>query len=375
MIRGWRTFTVCFTCCLCFVLTGCGSDRLNLEDASVPLAIGLDVEDEKLHYYISAPVFSKDIKKKSREAEGMAQGLRQSRSQQDAHFPGSVAGRNYQVMVIGRQMLQYPGWFKMLDVTFRDPRNTITDRIIAVDGSASEIIHYNSKDMPPIASFLRGLVDSGSARSETVKTTTQDFHRQLHDRSMTPAISEVKIENGKVLLKGTALLSQSGQYKTSLTYQETTLLDVLRGDAKPGVSLTYAIPGMTKTGPFDTDLLSFSLGSINSKIKSSYEGGKFHFKVKVKSIVTLTENLFEFDVMNRHRELEKEVNEQMKTGIEKLIKKCQKKKVDPVGFGQYARAYQYNQYKAVQNEWAEAFSEAEVDVSVSLRIGGMGQIR
>ncbi|WKL02185.1 hypothetical protein Q0F98_38945 [Paenibacillus amylolyticus] len=110
------------SCILLVAPAGCASDKTNLEDATVPLALGLDVKDKKLHYYISAPVFSKDIQKKSREGGGIAEGLRQSRNQQDAQFPGSLAGRNFQVIIVGKQLLQYKDWFKVLDVMFHDPR-------------------------------------------------------------------------------------------------------------------------------------------------------------------------------------------------------------------------------------------------------------
>lgn len=215
-------------CTILLALTGCSYDKTNLEDATVPLALGLDVIDERLRYYISAPVFSKDIKKKSREGEGIAAGLRQARNQEDAQFPGAVAGRNFQVIVVGKKLLQYKEWFKVLDVTFRDPRNTTTNRIIAYDGPVADVIHFQAKDQPTTSVFLRALIDSGSRRSTTVKTTAQEMHRQLHDNAITPAISEIMIENGKILLKGTTLLSQDGQYRDSLSYQETSLMQILK---------------------------------------------------------------------------------------------------------------------------------------------------
>ncbi|ETT47890.1 MULTISPECIES: Ger(x)C family spore germination protein [Paenibacillus] len=118
----------------------------------------MDVKDKKLHYYKSAPVFSKDIQKKSHEGGGIAAGLRQSKNQLDAQFPGSLAGRNYQVIIVGKQLLQYKDWFKVLDVTFRDPRNTITDRIIAFDGPIADIFNFQAKDKPPLPLFIKTVV-------------------------------------------------------------------------------------------------------------------------------------------------------------------------------------------------------------------------
>jgi len=371
-MKWFQTFFAVMSFALFLALLGCSSDKKDLEDATVPLALGLDVRDEKLRYYISAPVFSKDIKKKSREGEGIAAGLRQSRNQQDAQFSGAVSGRNYQVIIVGKQLLQYKDWFRILDVKFRDPRNTVTDRIIAYDGSVADIIHFQSKEQPPIPVFLRGLIDSGSSRSTTVKTSEQDLHRQLHDRALTPSISEIMIENGKILLKGTALLSHEGQYRDSLSYQETSLMQILRKEAKPGVSLTFSGAEMSGDFPFRTDLVSFSIDDVSVKIKTSHQDGKFQYHIKIYSFISITEKLLEYGLLENSEEMANKLSEKMKKSIEKLIEKFQQHKIDPVGFGLYARAYHYPLYKAVQNNWGEELARANFHVEVNLRIGATG---
>lgn len=374
-MRWVNKFSAIVMCCtLLLALIGCGSDKTNLEDATVPLALGLDVIDGKLRYYMSAPVFSKDIQKKSREGEGIAEGLRQARNQEDAQFPGAVAFRNYQVIIVGKKLLQYKDWFKVLDVTFRDPRNTITDRVIAYDGPVADIIHFQAKDQPTTSVFLRGLIDSASRRSTTVKTTEQELHRQLHDRAITPAIAEIMIENGKILLKGTTLLSQKGEYRDSLSYQETSLLQVLKKEAKPGVSLTFPIEGMREQLPFNTDLVSFSIGDISVKIKTSHEDGRFHYNIKINSFVSITEKFLEYELLENSEEMASRLSNEMKKSIEKLIDKFQQHKIDPVGFGLYARAYQYPLYKAAQDNWGEELARAKFHVEVDIRIGATGAV-
>lgn len=361
-------------CTILLALTGCSYDKTNLEDATVPLALGLDVIDERLRYYISAPVFSKDIKKKSREGEGIAAGLRQARNQEDAQFPGAVAGRNFQVIVVGKKLLQYKDWFKVLDVTFRDPRNTTTNRIIAYDGPVADVIHFQAMDQPTTSVFLRALIDSGSRRSTTVKTTAQEMHRQLHDQAITPAISEIMIENGKILLKGTTLLSQEGQYRDSLSYQETSLLQILKKEAKPGVSLTFPVEGMRERLPFNTDLVSFSIGDISVKVKSSHDDGRFHYYIKINSFISITEKFLEYELLENSEEMASNLSKEMKKSIEKLIGKFQKHKIDPAGFGLYARAYHYPLYKAAQDNWGEELARAQFHVEVDLRIGATGAV-
>ncbi|WP_165280046.1 Ger(x)C family spore germination protein [Paenibacillus protaetiae] len=358
-----------------FLTSACSTDKLDLENASVPLALGLDLdENQKIHYYLSTPVFNHDIKKKSKEIDAEFLSLRQSRKDQDSMVSGSIQGRNYQVLLIGRKLIETEGWFQMLDVIYRDPRNTVTDRVIVVQGPVSDVIYFRADDQPPISVFLRSLIDSKSKNAETVRTTAQELHRQYFDRALTPAVSEIKLEEGRVKVTGTALLSHLGLYRTSLGRQETALLEILQGNGRPGLMLSYAIPGEKKTGPFATDRLSFTLGVIKTKIKSSYSNDKFHFQIKIKAIVNVMEELFPYNMLSQEYHLERQVEQQMKGQIESMLSKIQRQQIDPVGFGLYARAYQHDEFKKVQNDWGKALAKADFDVKVSIKIGTMGAI-
>ncbi|MBW7454045.1 Ger(x)C family spore germination protein [Paenibacillus sepulcri] len=358
-----------------FTASGC-SDQLDLENASIPLAIGMDLDNEdKFHFYSTAPVFSKNIKKKSQEISGTAPSLRQSRAKQDAHTVGVAQGRNFQVILVGKRMLKHEGWVRMLDVIYRDPRNTQTDRVIAVDGSVSEIIHLNPPDQPLLPVLLRGMIDTKSARSETVKTTALELHRQIYEKGITPYISEVKISNKNVFLSGTALLHNNGRYAASLGAQETILLSILQKNAKPGVSLSFHIPGEPKTGPFDTDMLNFSTRRTSTKIKTSCHHSKFQFDIKIKMVVSLSEHLFPYDIAKHGEALEHKVSKLAQAQFESLIQTIQKHRIDPIGLGLYARAHEFREYKKVEEHWGDALANADMKISVAITFGAMGPVK
>jgi len=69
------------------------------------------------------------------------------------------------------------------------------------------------------------------------------------------------------------------------------------------------------------------------------------------------------------------IEQEVKSKFERLIKKIQDHKIDPIGLGLYARAYQYEQYKKVEDHWAEALAEAKINVSVDVDIKSMGAVR
>lgn len=48
------------------------------------------------------------------------------------------------------------------------------------------------------------------------------------------------------------------------------------------------------------------------------------------------------------KQLEEKIAEQLMQQFDRLIKKLQARKIDPVGLGLYARAYEYEHYKRVE---------------------------
>ncbi|MCK9861836.1 Ger(x)C family spore germination C-terminal domain-containing protein [Paenibacillus sp. ATY16] len=95
----------------------------------------------------------------------------------------------------------------------------------------------------------------------------------------------------------------------------------------------------------------------------------------MKVSAALTEQLFKYDIQKHADMLEAQLTQQMQDQLEKLIRKFQRNRIDPVGFGIYARAYQYQHFKPLEEEWGEAFSHAEVEFDVHVKIISMGTIR
>ncbi|MBE5108297.1 Ger(x)C family spore germination protein, partial [Bacillus thuringiensis] len=58
-----------------------------------------------------------------------------------------------------------------------------------------------------------------------------------------------------------------------------------------------------------------------------------------------------------------------------LIKKIQAANIDPIGYGRYARAYTYPEWKKVKNKWNSELAKGDVNVKVNVEIGAMGTIK
>ena len=125
-------------------------------------------------------------------------------------------------------------------------------------------------------------------------------------------------------------------------------------------------------GIFDKNEISINVSPVKTKVKTRDNQDKFHFDYKIHMAVNIVERLFPIDRI-KDEELEKMIEKELKSQFESLIKKIQENKIDPIGLGLYARAYQYEQYKKVEDHWTEALAESNINVSIDIK--SMGAIK
>ncbi|WP_028399065.1 Ger(x)C family spore germination protein [Ectobacillus panaciterrae] len=345
-----------------------------LEDTMFSLAFGVDLNKEnELVFYDTSPVFGKEVKEKTERFDVKAKTIRQSRKEFDDRSTGVSIGSKLQVLLIGKRLLQDPNWLSLLDVFYRDSKATVNSRIMIVDGPVSEIMHFNPKDKPTTSIYLRSLIDTSNVRGESVKTTLQNLHRQLFDKGITPAIPTIKMGK-EVILTGSTLLNGKGMYSASLNSQETTLLQILQGD-KSDFYLTLPVIKGKEENSIERNMLSFNAHNVKTKIHTEYSHDKFRFDIHVNMYIELSERLFPFNMKKNSDKLEQMVEKQLKMQLGNFIKKIQKHKIDPIGLGVYARAYQNKHYEQVQDRWGKALGEATINISVDVTTRSMGAVK
>jgi hypothetical protein len=159
-----------------------------------------------------------------------------------------------------------------------------------------------------------------------------------------------------------------------LSIEDNVLLSVLK-HRKTRQTYTVEIPQMEKKGFYDTNYVSFLISNPKYKIKTTYGLEQFNYDIQIKLSAFIAEKLFTLDTGDKSNQLEQLIQDQLNQKFAALFKKLQKNKVDPLGMGLYARAYQYKEWKKVQGNWAETFSEAKVSVKVKVKIIDSGNIK
>lgn len=371
---------------LCFFiifLTGCG-DRLDLEKQSISLIYGFDAKAKgKLIVYHVNPIFNEDVERRYETHEAKVHTPREAKATFNSSSGGLVSTEKLQIILFSTNFLKQEGAMPYLDVWYRDPKNTGNMRIVAVNGPISSIIYNNFKDKPALPEYLTDLINTNKLYNRTVFTTFHEFHRQTFNKGITPVISEIKKGKKDIVVTGSALLTSRGVYKMSLNRYESVLLLMLQKKANTPVSLTMKIPSTSVESNGNLketegeDFVTINVLTVKRNIDTGYNDNHFQFNTKMNFNVSISEMTFNMDIdkVKDKKKLTSFITKQLHNDLNDLIHKIQKQQLDPFGFGDYARAFQYKEWKKVEDDWPSAFSKASLKVTPTIKILENGIIK
>lgn len=362
--------------CLVFGITGCRDQHI-IENMTLSLIVGVDINpNNQLEVSVSSPVFNKEAKDKEEEFEVVTTTLRRSREAFDTKVLGSTETGKVQILLLGKKVMMNPNWFTLLDPFYRDPKSTISARVVMVDGDVSKVIFAAPKDKPRLPLYLVKMIDMAYQRNGTVKTSLQEFHRQHYEKGMTASITVITPELNNITILGAALLDEQGMYKLTIPPDEARMLNILKNPNKQESPFTLKIPDIPdKKGIVEINQLSFSTQKVDLKKKVHCDGERFSFDINMKMAIVMTERLFSYDMRNNMAKLAEYIGHELERQFKNFIRKTQQAHIDPVGFGMLARAYTYPAWLKVQDRWGEAFAKADIHVKVEVKILDMGQVK
>lgn len=377
MIRGVKCVFVCF---LIIIMSGCW-DRLELERRTISLIYGFDIDGKnKMRIYQLNPTFNSKVEKRYEVNESIVNTTREAKNMFDSSSNGVVSTGKLQMILLSESLLKKEGAMPYLDVWYRDPKNTGNMFVVAVKGSIASIVNSEFKDKPTLPEYLNNVIDVNKQYNHTAVATFLEFHRQTFNRGVTPAISEIIKGKNDIVVTGTALLNERGIYKMSLNRRESALLLMLQKKEELPISLTISVPSV----PFETknfrknvknrDFVTININRIDRDLSTRYNNNHFSFDVKMKLNISITERTFNMNMEKDHEKLARIITEDLNRDLNSVIQKVQSHKLDPFGFGDYARAFQYQHWKKIKNNWPAEFSSATVKVTPTVKISEGGII-
>ncbi|MRC19759.1 Ger(x)C family spore germination protein [Bacillus thuringiensis] len=353
------------------ILTGC-YDQVYVEDVAATLVVGIDIDQQNnLKIYVVNPLINKDRKRTEEKHYTSDITVRKARDKFDTVDPGIISGSKIQIILLGKKLLQKKNWIRYLEPFYRDPQNTMTAKVIAVEGKVSDIISSHPQQKNFLADYLTKLIRTGNARNVTVKTTFKEFYRQIKDKGITPSISSVKkIDNQKVGITGTMLLDFQNLFRLSLSPNENKLLTILQNKIKGDYPFTIK----NSLREINERWISISAQRIDVDTKVTYTN-HFTFNIQVNLGAEIIEKFPNFHTPINGGKLEKAISQQLTKEMNQLINKIKRAKIDPIGLGLYARAFEYKNWISHQHDWGKELSKAEINIKVNVKVRDNGSIK
>ncbi|WP_447623321.1 Ger(x)C family spore germination protein [Bacillus cereus] len=357
---------------LCLImLTGC-YDQIYVEDVAATLIIGIDIDEQNnLKVYAVNPLINTDRKRNEEKHNTTDITVRKARDKFDTVDSGVISGSKIQIILLGKQLLQKKNWIKYLEPFYRDSQNTMTAKVIGVEGKVADIIYSHSHQKKLLADYLTELIRTGNTRNITVNTTFKEFYRQVKDKGITPSISSIKrLNNNKIKVTGTMLLDSQNRFQLSINPNENKLLTILQHKIKGDYPFTIK----NSINQLHKEWISFSAQRIKIDTKVSYTN-RFIFNIQIEMGTEITEKFPPSYTSRDNGTLEKSISRQLTKEIMALVNKVQKEKIDPFGLGLYARAFQYKNWVLHANDWGKELSEAEINLKLDVKVRDTGSIK
>ncbi len=265
---------------------------------------------------------------------------------------------------------------------------------MAKEAKAYEVMGVDAglEEIP--GNYILKLVENFKYNPKVMKTALSDFLKYFYGNDRQPVLGVVeKIEKKKIDKSGKA--TDDKEYELSVigsaVFFKDKLVGYLGGNDTKGVNfingtveqgiVTFPTPQITSgeaskgskvsaRGTNKKNISTMRIVKLKSKKDIEVKDGNLILKVKIKLRGSVGEVSGDIDIstedgMNR---LEKACSEQIKRGVESAFTKVQKEyKSDVFGFGLVFHRKYPEEWRKINEEWNEIFSEADIQVEVETK--------
>ncbi|KAB2330145.1 Ger(x)C family spore germination protein [Cytobacillus depressus] len=381
-----RRSIFCYVFCFCIIFTtGCW-DRKELNDRAIWLATGFDF-DEKKDLQFSGQIVVPSLMQSQNGGGGAAKefltissnGKNVNDSMQNIQEKLSrkeFSGQR-RVVFFGEEFAKH-GIKNHLDVNSRSHEVSIrTDVFVVKEGTAKEALNLNYPlEKPPATATIKAHKEAGGRGDKAFL----NFLIAANSDGIRPTLPVVEMGNfddgenkgqessSKSILRlaGLAIFNEELELIGYLNNQENRHFLWVMGNLK----------NMTISAPVKDGSASLNLTKLKSDIVPEISRNKkLRFVVKLTGEGSLLENNSNLDLVEPKniKDMQRKFEKRVKKQIHKTITKAQKEYGEDIfGFGETIRKKHPGQWKSLNKEWDNLFSEAEVSVQVNLKIKRIG---
>lgn len=342
-------------------LTSCVS-KDQLEKLSLITAVGYDVgeEEDKMEGTTVIGQFDPSKKDVSEITSSSAYTSKMLRQKMNLGTKNKMVSGQLRVAVFGKELGESGDLINIIDTLSRDPVIGTMVFLGISDSTAKDILEVKPQQ-GNIGYYLYELIQQNIRGELLLSCTLHEFLQDYYDPGRDPSLPYLESKNNKVEANGMALIS-GDRYSGRISAKESFYVKLLREKFKAGtIELKLPIEELPEAMFMDkpkSDFIYINIDEIVSKSKIKVKDKSIpSFQIDVDMEIRLQEATEDIMIDPKSvAALEKQINKEMSNELDKVLKKLQELKSDPVGFGGIYNAERGIQLKG--NEWHDIFQKA-----------------
>jgi spore germination protein KC len=361
------------------LLSGCWDQQL-LKENNLVLGIGLDVtDDEQILNTAVIRVLNPESGGTGRPSSNnviygaTGNTFRQTRAKIEKQLGGTYAPNKLRVLVLGEELAKkdiYP----ILDIMFRDPRNSLGAKIVVAQGTAKELLNINKSKEVFISEKLLEAVLSSEEHTLIPTETIQGICPDLFDPGKDFAIPYViKKDPSTFEINGMALFHDKKFTGKILEEEDATILLLMNGEE--GDVARFTLNVNPEEALHQNKFISTSAYLKDHSLKVKVDQNK-QISVEITLKLNITAIEYPKNQLADQKEikrLNKEITKELTKKAENVIKELQAVNCDYFGIGRKIMAYHPETWKSL--DWADTFPTIDIKTNIKAEITGTGIIK
>lgn len=376
----YRSTIVLITTFLCLLLTGCW-DSIEIQHRAFVTGVGIDAisegpsPEDTFLVSIEVPKFSSAAQSGGgghipssyilqSTAPTIFGALRNIAARSDL----SLFFGHMRLLIVGEDAARR-GLGDILDVWERGTEASRRFRVVVAEGDARDVLSVSTSTTEVTSSFIYSVMDNADKTSRFITGSTYGgILMALHE---TGNVLLPRVVPGKqdVAVAGSGII-KDWKLVGWLDETETRAVGLVLGYITGGAIDVINYPESGKR-------VSLEILNATKQVKAQVAGNEVTANVKVTLDLRVSEASVQEKVTGEEylRSLEQAAALQIKQDIQRVIQKLQKEfQADVLGIGWLVQRERPKDWQRLESSWSEVFSQAKMDVEVTVRIREIGMV-
>lgn len=354
-------------------LPGC-ADLKEVDQISIMLAVGID-ETEDHRVLVSGQIADASASRSSGKQSGSkgkqafivhseyGDTVEDALSKFDEHIARKTFFAHNAVVVFGKTYAQH-GIHRALDYLERDRDFRRNELLAVTSDSAINVLRAPSGSETLGAIALVSLVQHGTEKSATIRSTQLVFMRQYLSPSHAPLLARVDVGSDGQLEENGLGLFDGGRLVDCLSPSEANALLLFLGKTQQN---TIAVPcGKSK----NTDIgMTVRILSSQTKIKPVVRGNRLGFNVRVRGQAEIERACPDYQASpETYRHVEAKVQHSIETRMRSILTRVKGDDVDATQLGTVLFRANPALWRRIAHKWDEMYPGTFVNLDVKIQI-------